>query len=189
MDAPPGMFTRALRLACQDRPARLRIETFRGSDPGTSSFLVYDEASRIGVVIDPAVGDAGDGAPGADLVDAIERLSIDLHFSLETQPADGRPSSSPWLARRFGALVVASHEARPEAGPHGFPGGDVCAQAGDEFRAGPLRIEVLPPGDRGDGVRYRIGDTIFASSRARPRLVTRRVGQVRRLDPDPAAAA
>lgn len=185
IDAPPGMFTGALRLAEMTRPARLRVETFVDPVTGEATWLAYDEVSRIGVVVDPASPGDGDDTPRADLVSAIEDLAIDLHFSLETR--DGARSGAAWLARRYGARVVGAAEAAGLSEVRLLP--EIVAEPGDEFRAGPLRIEVLPATVGGQGVRYRVAGTLFPVPARPAKVATRRVTEPRRGDSDPAAAA
>jgi len=194
-DLPPGMFTEALRREARRRPANLRVETFRDPASGASTQLVYDENSRIGVVVDPvAAGDAGDRlAPCADLVDAIERLSIDLQFALETRSGSRARSASAWLARRFGSIVVRVGSDAPSDVLDGVPTGAEApfAPAGqDEIVAGPLRIEVL---STGTGTCYRISGAVFPSTESPARgglkLLTRRVEATGDIRADPAAAA
>jgi hypothetical protein len=187
IDAPPGMFTGALRAAARSRPADVRVLAFRDPATGSSSHLVYDEESRIGVIVDPA---AAGGTPDADaplpaLAEAIEQLAIDLQLSLETCSDGGRRSAAPWLARRHGALVVASGTNPALA--------DLVAEEGDEIVAGPLRIEVVSPDHRTGGTRYRIAGRVFPP--AEPALSMGRGSSDRRgrpariQAPDPAAAA
>jgi len=195
VDAPPGMFTEALRMEARSRPANLRVQTFRDPSTGASSHLVYDEPSRIGVVIDPFATGEGSDAPHADLVEAIDRLAIDLQFALETRARDGHRSASGWLARRHGSLVVrgagdapTADEADPRTGPTPF---DILARDGDEIVAGPLRIQVI---SKGPGTtHYRIAGSTFPAVASSPgmarKLATRRLEASGTVDPDPAAAA
>lgn len=170
VDAPPGMYTEALRREASRRPATLRVETFRDPASGTPTELVYDDVSRIGVVIDPrAAGSGADpAAPSRALIDAIERLAIDLQYSLETRHEEGHRSASQWLARRYGTLVVrGSGDAPAEAwAPHPAAGSavvDIVAEDGEELVAGPLRIGVVATGRE---TRYRIAGSSFPQADA-----------------------
>jgi len=193
VDAPPGMFTRALRAAARIRPADVRVLAFLDPATGASSHLVYDEESRIGVVVDPAAagGTRDADAPLAALAEAIDHLAIDLQISLETRPEGNRRSAAPWLARRHGALVVAGARVGT-AGTNAAPA-DLVAEEGDEIVAGPLRIEVLSPDHRTGGTRYRIAGRVFPpveSTLPRGRVPSDRRGSPARIQaPDPAAAA
>ncbi|MFM7143777.1 MAG: hypothetical protein ACKO2K_17870, partial [Alphaproteobacteria bacterium] len=66
---------------------------------------------------------------------------------------------------------------------------EIVAEPGDEFRAGPLRIEVLSAAAGGQGVRYRVSGTLFPAPARTAKAATRRVTEPRRGDSDPAAAA
>lgn len=170
IDPPPGMWTAALRLAAQEQAPLVRVLAFRDPASRAVTYLVYDEATRIGVVIDPVA--TSSGAPCEPLVEAIDSLAIDLQFALETHLHDEHRSAAPYFARRHGAQVVAGARCPIREQALGSEGAtpsdeseaafDLLLEDGDVLAAGPLRIEVLAtPGHTPACTSYRIGEQVF----------------------------
>jgi glyoxylase-like metal-dependent hydrolase (beta-lactamase superfamily II) len=187
-DAPPGMWSRPARDAGTRRTV---VETFVHDRTSCISYLVYDDATRVGVVIDPvSEPDPLERrfGPNTTMTAAIEALDIDLQFALETRVHRGHFSAASFFRNRFGAAIVISAEVsglqRSLAGlfagsgfvPDGEPF-DVLVRDGDVLQAGPLRIEIVaPPGPPAATVAYRIRDALFGDgARQRPvRIDSRR---------------
>jgi glyoxylase-like metal-dependent hydrolase (beta-lactamase superfamily II) len=157
----------------------ISVRSFVHEPTSSLTYLVYDDASRVGVVIDPVsdFGEAEGGAGGEStrrLAATIDALGIDLQYALETHVHDDHLTGLGFLGDRYGAHSVIAADVT--AVQHGLsrlfgttanlvPDGsqfDVLVRDGDVLRAGPLRIEVLAiPGPLPACVAYRIGSAVF----------------------------
>lgn len=180
-DAPPGMWRS--KLVRDLRSPQVRVEAFLHEPTASLSYLVYDDASRIGVVIDPVSElDPLDGCPPRPdqrMTAAIEALDIDLQYALETRVHCNHFTAASFLQDRYGAATaiaagVSDVQRRLAALFDGSrfetDGGqfDVLVHDGDVLRAGPLRIEVVGvPGPPMARVGYRIGDASFVGDARR----------------------
>lgn len=171
-DAPPGMWTAMQRRAQAARVPLPVVETLHGVD-GTASHLVYDEPSRIGIVVDPTDGPGGTRAHLAALVG---HLGIDVHFVLETRLRPDHLGAVAHFVQRHGArAVIADGEAAELRGrdlpaEHGFDPRacpfDVLLTDGDELLAGPLRIRAQVRVERACATAsYRVGERLLGSER------------------------
>lgn len=150
-------------------------------DPRTSTltYVVWDEASRDAVVIDPVLDYEPVGSfTSTESVDAVSAFvrdaKLNVRFVLETHAHADHLSGSQLLRRELEAEVVISERITEvqEAFKHIFDlppefrtdGSqfDRLVRDGEVLRAGTLAIEVIPtPGHTPACATYRIGDAIF----------------------------
>lgn len=147
-------------------------------DPGTNTltYLVWDEATRDAVVIDPLLDfDPAQVAVRTSSIDALQRRiaqeGLTLRWILETHVHADHLSGAAELRGRTGAPVAIG--ARISAVQATFaplfdlpvPGIDAfdrVLEDGEELAAGSLRVVVLAtPGHTPACVSYRIGDALF----------------------------
>jgi len=157
-----------------------RIQEFFDKATSTLTYLVWDEASRDAVVIDPVL----DYDPAAAVVSEeslhavsarLEQERLKLHWILETHAHADHLSGSQALKRRYPNASVAIGEGittvqkafksvfdLPEAFPTDGRQFDRLLRNREKFPAGTLVIEVLfTPGHTPACVSYRIDDTVF----------------------------
>lgn len=167
-DAPPGMWTAAERSAASAREPVVIVESLRDGS-GSTSHLVYDEVTRIGVIIDPTDGPRG---TRTRLERLVEDLGIDLQLVLDTGRTTGTEAVTHFVQRHGARAAIGSGSAatltdHPTSDPRGCPF-DVLVQPGDELRAGPLRIEAVSrAGHVPAAVGFRVGDLLFGATRER----------------------
>ncbi|MBK6462615.1 MAG: MBL fold metallo-hydrolase [Myxococcales bacterium] len=150
-------------------------------DPATYTltYVVYDEATRDAVVIDPVLDyDAGAAATSTTSLDAlgafVAQHGLRVHFALETHAHADHVSGGAVLRKRLGAQVIVG--ARITEVQRTFRGvfdlGDAFAIDGSQFdrlvtegerlEAGSLSVGVLEtPGHTPACVSFLIGDAVF----------------------------
>ena len=157
----------------------MHIEPFFDERTFTITYVVFDEASRDAVIIDPVLDYEPSG--GKLWTESLERLAafvddkkLTVHHVLETHAHADHLSGSQWLKRRhdakvgIGARIVEVQETFRAI----FGLGDELATDGRQFdalfrdgehvHAGALDIEVIAtPGHTPACVSYRIGDAVF----------------------------
>ncbi len=150
-------------------------------DPATFTltYVVFDEASRDAVVIDPVLDfdplAAETGTASVEKVIAFaEQHALRVHYVLETHAHADHITGAQLLKKRLEAGVVIGARITEvqktfqqvfDLGAAFATDGsqfDRLAGDGDELRAGALRIEVIAtPGHTPACVTYKIGDAIF----------------------------
>ena len=157
----------------------MKIEPFYDEPTSTVSYLVYDEAARSGVVIDPlrdfsANSGRTSWASCEHIASRIRELRLELHYVLDTHAHADHLSGMPFFRERFGARTAIGARIcdvqrvfrdvfhlgsdLPVDGSQ-F---DVLLADGDVLEAGGLRIEALhTPGHTPACLTYRVGDALF----------------------------
>jgi glyoxylase-like metal-dependent hydrolase (beta-lactamase superfamily II) len=154
----------------------MRIETFFDPSTYTLTYLVWDEATRDAVVIDP-VHDFDPLAVrfSSESVDqvaaAVEREGLTLHYVLETHAHADHISGSQLLKERLGAKVAIGKNItlvqdvfgpvfnRKDLSPDAF---DALLEDGEVLKAGSLAVRTIAtPGHTPACVTFHIGDAIF----------------------------
>lgn len=157
----------------------MRVQEFFDAATSTLTYVVFDEESGDGVVIDPVLDlDAVSGAVGTASLDKIEvfvaRHDLRLHYALETHVhADHITGAAHLRARRGAKTVIGARVTEVQENfERCFHAGTTRATDGSQFdrlvgdgdvlRAGTLAIAVIAtPGHTPSCVSYRIGDAVF----------------------------
>jgi glyoxylase-like metal-dependent hydrolase (beta-lactamase superfamily II) len=157
----------------------MRVEPFFDPSTFTLTYVVWDQATRDAIAIDPVLDyDAGAGTTATSSVDRvseyIRRERLRLHHVLETHAHADHLSASQILRARFDARVAISERIRevqatfqeildlPATFPIDGSQFDRLLADGDVVRAGSLDVGVMAtPGHTPACVTYRIGDAIF----------------------------
>ncbi|OIQ20443.1 MAG: hypothetical protein BM556_00430 [Bacteriovorax sp. MedPE-SWde] len=158
----------------------MKIQSFFDKGTNTMTYIVFDEATKDAVVIDPVYNfDAPSGKltqESFNLVkDFIKSQSLSLHYILETHVHADHISSSQLLKNEFPNAVTAIHEnikIVQEVFAPVFNMGETCPCDGSQFdklladkdilNAGSLEIKILStPGHTPACVSFLIGDAIF----------------------------
>ena len=157
----------------------LHIEPFYDPRTSTLTYVVFDEATRDAVVIDPVLDyDPATGTTWIESFDRaagyLERERLQLHFVLETHAHADHLSGSQLFRRRFGAQVAIGERIRevqeafqpifdlPPSIPLDGSQFDRLLHDGEVLRAGTLAIAVIPtPGHTPACVTYQIEDALF----------------------------
>lgn len=157
----------------------LHIEPFYDSRTSTLTYVVFDEASRDAVVIDPVLDyDPANGTTWTESFDQvasyIEREQLRLHYVLETHAHADHLSSSQLFRRKFDAKVAIGERIGEVQAtfkpifdlPVSFATDgsqfDRLLRAGEIIRAGTLALEVIPtPGHTPACVTYKVEDALF----------------------------
>ncbi len=155
-----------------------RIRAFFDEPTNTISYLVFDPASRHGVIIDPVLDfDPSSGTVDdksvTELVDAAASEGVTLDWVLETHIHADHLSGAPLIKARSGARIAIGERVRevqnifrPIFGADDVKEGggdfDRLLADGERLDAGDLVIEVIhTPGHTPACVSYRIGDVVF----------------------------
>ncbi|MBK6695961.1 MAG: MBL fold metallo-hydrolase [Myxococcales bacterium] len=157
----------------------MKVQEFFDPATFTLTYVVFDEASRDAVVIDPVLDfdpvAAETGTVSADAVIAFAKdNALRVHYVLETHAHADHITGAQLLKRRLEAKVVIGAritEVQKTFQPifdlgATFPTDgsqfDRLVGDGDELLAGALRVEVIAtPGHTPACVTYKIGDAIF----------------------------
>ncbi len=158
--------------------AQLKIRAFFDEPTHTASYLVWDDVSKHGAVIDPVLAfDAASGEANTDAAEDIlafarnEGVTIDL--VLETHVHADHLSAAPYFKEKIGAKVAIGEHIRDvqrifrvvfNANDVSGNGAefDILFKDGDTFSIGGLQGEVIhTPGHTPACVTYRIGDVVF----------------------------
>jgi glyoxylase-like metal-dependent hydrolase (beta-lactamase superfamily II) len=157
----------------------MRIEPFFDPKTSTLTYVVWDEATRDAVVIDPVLDyeplASQTSTESAEKVAAfLMEKQLRLRFILETHAHADHLSGSQYLQRRFEApIAIGEHittvqqtfkdlfDLGPEVETDGSQF-DRLLKDGETLQAGSLRIDVIhTPGHTPACVTYRIGDALF----------------------------
>ena len=157
----------------------IEIEAFFDGRTQTLSYAVYDEAARVGVVIDPVLDfDPASGRIWTESAESIaaflERGRIRIPFVLDTHAHADHLSAIPFFKERFGARsVMGAKVGRVQCffrtlfnlGDGFAVDGsqfDVLLDDGERLDVGPFEIEALhTPGHTPACLTYRIEDALF----------------------------
>ena len=156
----------------------MQTQPFFDERTSTLTYVVFDEASRDAVIIDPVLDfDPGGGKVWTESVEKvaafIDEQKLKVHYVLETHAHADHLSGSQWLKQRFGAKVAVSRRITevqdvfknvfnwpdfPADGRH-F---DRLLQDGEVVKAGALSVEVIAtPGHTPACVSFKTGDAVF----------------------------
>jgi len=154
------------------------IRAFFDEATNTISYLVWDEATMKGAVIDPvldydqAAGEV-DTASVENILAEATKAGIDVMWALETHSHADHLSGAPYITEATGATIGIGEHIRDvqEVFRPIFNADDVAPGGGDfdklfvdgeTFAIGDLVAEVLyTPGHTPADVSYRIGDAVF----------------------------
>lgn len=157
---------------------RPRIRAFFDEATNTVSYLVWDEATGEGAVIDPVL-DWDNRSGEADtrsadlLLAAANEERVRITHILETHAHADHLTAAPYVKARTGApICIGAHikdvqrifrpvfdaeDVKPDGGDF-----DVLFEDGQRFSIGSLTVEVMHvPGHTPADVAYRIGDDVF----------------------------
>jgi glyoxylase-like metal-dependent hydrolase (beta-lactamase superfamily II) len=157
----------------------MQIRAFYDPATYTLSYVVFDQASRDAVVIDPVLD--FDQLRSRTSTDSVERIAafldehrLRVHYVLETHAHADHLSGSQYLKRRYEAKIGIG--ARITEVQQTFRGifdlsvdvptdgsqFDLLLEDGQHLRAGTVEIEVIAtPGHTPACVSYKIGDALF----------------------------
>lgn len=156
------------------------IRAFFHEPTKTVTYLVWDKASRRGLVIDPVLDfDQASGAVGSAAIDALLATAVGegvtIEWTLETHIHADHLSAAPLVKARTGARIAIGEHVRDVQAHFGplFDAADLAPDGGDfdrlladgeQIAVGALTIEVMHvPGHTAADVAYRIGDAAFVS--------------------------
>lgn len=157
----------------------MQITAFYDPPTFTLTYVVWDEATRDAVVIDPVLD--YDPIASATSTASVEKLGaflaaeqLRVHYVLETHAHADHLSGSQWLKKRFGAKVAIGERITEVQSvfkqvfdlPAGFrtDGSQFDRLLRDEevFAAGSLQLRVIAtPGHTPACVSYLVGDALF----------------------------
>ena len=156
----------------------MQIETFFDERTSTLTYVVFSEAARDAVIIDPVL----DYEPSSGKVwtESLERVAafvearqLKVHAVLETHVHADHLSGSQWLKRRFGAPVAVSERVTEVQSNFRDVFGwkqeatngrqfDRLLKDGELLEAGALRITALAtPGHTPACMSFQVGDAVF----------------------------
>lgn len=154
------------------------IEPFFDPRTGTLSYLVFDEASKDAVIIDPVLD--YEPAGGRLFTESLQRLAdrvdaqgLTVHLVLETHPHADHLSGAQWLKARTGAKVAVSARITElqaifsgvfnrEGVPTDGRQFDRLLEDGEVLEAGTLRLTALAtPGHTPACMSFELGDAVF----------------------------
>ncbi len=162
----------------KQREPTTQIEPFFDPRTSTLTYVVFDEASRDAVIIDPVL----DYEPSAGRVwtESVEQVAafvdaraLKVHLVLETHAHADHLSGSQWLKKRFGAQVAVSHRITEVQqvfkGVFGWPDFPADGRHFDRLlkddevvRAGALVLKAIPtPGHTPACMSFQVADAVF----------------------------
>ena len=157
----------------------MKIQHFYDTRTSTLTYVVFDEASRSAVVIDPVLD--FDVKSGRVFHESVERVAafldaeeLELLYALDTHPHADHLTALPWFRQRYGAKTAISAGIRAvqetwcerfNLGPD-FPVDgsqfDVLLEDGEQLGAGALVVEaLLTEGHTPASMTFKIGDALF----------------------------
>lgn len=156
----------------------MRIEPFFDERTFTLTYVVFDEATRDAVIIDPVLD--YDPPSGRVWTDSVERVAafaeqerLVVHYVLETHVHADHLSGSQLLKKRLGAKVAVSRRItevqevfKAVFGWPDFPADgrqfDRLLGADEVVQAGSLALTALPtPGHTPACMSFKVGDAVF----------------------------
>lgn len=157
----------------------MRVQHFFDPRTYTISYVVYDEATKDAVVIDPVLDyDPKSGTTWNETAESmaafIDEHGLKLHYALDTHPHADHLTSLPWFRERFGAKTVISSGIRAVQETwqglfnlsEGFATDgsqfDVLLEDGETLKAGSLEVKgFLTEGHTPASLTYQVGDALF----------------------------
>jgi glyoxylase-like metal-dependent hydrolase (beta-lactamase superfamily II) len=155
----------------------MRVQHFYDPATYTLTYVVFDEATRDAVVIDPVLDfDPAAATTATTSVEQVERFlrehDLTVHVVFETHAHADHLSGSQYLRSRFGAKVAIGARItevqevfRPIFGVAMATDGsqfDLLLEGGQRVQTGSLVVEVLAtPGHTPACVSLKIGDAVF----------------------------
>jgi glyoxylase-like metal-dependent hydrolase (beta-lactamase superfamily II) len=157
----------------------MKTEAFYDERTSTLTYVSFDEAERIGVVIDPVLDfDAASGRTWTESADNVTRFleqeRIEVPYVLDTHAHADHLSAMPLFKERFGARTVIGADIVKvqcvfrdlfnlgndlETDGSQF---DVLLQDGEILKVGPFELEAIhTPGHTPACMSYRIEDALF----------------------------
>lgn len=155
------------------------VKEFFDTVTATLTFVVWDEATKDAVVIDPVLdydplASQTSTASLHKLAAFIDEQALNVRFVLETHAHADHLSGSQWLRRKYDAGVVIGDQITrvqetfrgvfdlPETFATDGTQFDKLVSAGERFSAGSLEIKVIPtPGHTPACVTFEIGGALF----------------------------
>ena len=157
----------------------MKIQHFYDPRTSTLTYVVFDEASRSAVVIDPVLDfDVKSGRVYHESVECVAAFldaeELELLYALDTHPHADHLTALPWFRQRYGAKTAISAGIRAvqetwcerfNLGPD-FPVDgsqfDVLLEDGEQLGAGALVVEaLLTEGHTPASMTFKIGDALF----------------------------
>lgn len=156
----------------------MHIEPFFDERTSTLTYVVFDEATRDAVVIDPVLDfEPSSGRVWTESVERVIRFveleGLKVHHVLETHVHADHLSGGQWLRQRFGAKLAVSRRVTEVQAhfkgvfnwPH-FPADgsqfDLLLEPGQRLRAGALELTAIPtPGHTPTCMSFHVGDAVF----------------------------
>jgi glyoxylase-like metal-dependent hydrolase (beta-lactamase superfamily II) len=156
----------------------MRIEPFFDERTFTLTYVVFDEATRDAVIIDPVLDyDPPSGKVWTESVERVaafaEKERLKVHYGLETHVHADHLSGSQLLKKRFGAKVAVSHRItevqtvfKDVFGWPDFPTDgrqfDKLLRDDEVVQAGSLSVTAIPtPGHTPACMSFKLGDAVF----------------------------
>lgn len=156
----------------------MHVEPFFDERTFTLTYVVFDEASRRAVVIDPVLDfEPTSGKVWTESVEKlaafIDQLKLDVRFVLETHAHADHLSGSQWLKKRYGAQVAISARITEvqrvfkdvfdlEALRTDGTQFDVLLSDGQVLELGALKLEAIAtPGHTPACMSFKVGDAVF----------------------------
>lgn len=157
----------------------MKIQHFYDPRTATLTYVVFDEASRSAVVIDPVLD--FDVKSGRVYHESVERVAafldaeeLELLYALDTHPHADHLTALSWFGQRYGAktAISAGIRAVQETWRERFNLGsalpidgsqfDVLLEDGRQLSAGALEIEaLLTEGHTPASMTFKVGDALF----------------------------
>ena len=154
------------------------IRAFFDEPTNTVSYLVWDQATKNGAVIDPVLDwDNRSGEADTHSADAVLRAAaeegVSIRLVLETHAHADHLTAAPYIKARTGAPIgIGEHikdvqrifrpvfdarDIKPEGGDF-----DRLFRDGERFALGTLEVEVMHvPGHTPADIAYRVGNAVF----------------------------
>ncbi|MDP1915978.1 MAG: MBL fold metallo-hydrolase [Myxococcales bacterium] len=156
----------------------MQLETFFDERTFTLTYVVFDEATKDAVIIDPVLD--YEPAGGKLWTESLQRVAafvdekkLTVHFALETHPHADHLSGGQWLKQRYGAKVGISERIVEVQGvfkdvfaldqlPTDGRQFDVLVKDRQVLRAGALSVEAIAtPGHTLACMSFKIDDAVF----------------------------
>lgn len=156
----------------------MQLETFFDERTFTLTYVVFDEATKDAVIVDPVLDYEPSG--GKLWTESLQRVAafvdakkLTVHFVLETHPHADHLSGAQWLKQRYGASVGISERIAEVQGvfkdvfaldqlPTDGRQFDVLLKDRQVLRAGALSVEVIAtPGHTPACVSFKVDDAVF----------------------------
>lgn len=156
----------------------MQLETFFDERTFTLTYVVFDEATKDAVIIDPVLDYEPSG--GKLWTESLQRVAafvdekkLTVHFVLETHAHADHLSGGQWLKQRYGAKVGISERIAEVQGvfkdvfaldqlPTDGRQFDVLVKDRQVLRAGALSVEAIAtPGHTPACVSFKVDDAVF----------------------------